>query len=50
MYWSRVALVGVGRKLGPQTSLYLVGAKGRVRMLKVGSPGDDGSEETESGT
>lgn len=42
--------MGMGRKLGPQTSLYLVGAKGHVRMPKVGSPGDDGSEETESGT
>lgn len=46
----RVASVGMGRKLGPQTSLYLVGAKGHVRMPKVGSSGDDGSEETESGT
>lgn len=40
----------MGRKLGPQTSLYSVGAKGHVRMPKVGSPGDDGGEETELGS
>lgn len=39
-----------GRKPESEPSLDLVSTKGCVRMPKVVSPGDDGSEEAESVT